>query len=101
MHNRFPYFHSPITNKTYFKMKKQLLSIFVSFIIAEVSFAQMDTVFYHTSQFTSQYGTGGGQPTVDFYKYATRFTPSIPYPCKLVKMKAWFRNCLKDRKSVV
>ena len=75
-------------------MKKQLLSIFVMFCLVSASFGQSTPVQYHTTHFTSQYGTAGAQPMVDHSKIVARFTPTIPYPCKLVKLKAWFRNCL-------
>jgi len=72
---------------------KQLFLAGTFLVLPFFSYSQTDTVFYHTNHFTSQYGSGGAQPSADFMKYATRFTPSIPYPCKLVKLKAWFRNC--------
>ena len=74
-------------------MKKQLLPVFASILLVGAAFAQTP-VQYHTNNMASQYGTSGAQPMVDHSKIVARFTPTIPYPCKLVKMKAWFRNCL-------
>ena len=75
-------------------MRKNLLSFFIVSSLLATSFAQTSAVQYHTNHFTSQYGTSGGQIQPDYSKIVVRFTPTIPYPCKLVKMKAWFRNCL-------
>lgn len=78
-------------------MKKQLLSAFILSVLVISAFAQTK-VQYHTNKFTSQYGTSGMVPSTDFSKIVTRFTPTIAYPCKLVKMKAWFRNSLNPSK---
>ena len=75
-------------------MKKHLLPGIAVLCLATFSFAQTDTVFYHTGKVRSQYGTGGAQMTPDQSKCVTRFTPNIPYPCKLVRLTSWFRNCL-------
>jgi hypothetical protein len=56
------------------------------------AFAQIDSVYYHNYVFNSQWGASGAQPSEDFYKYATRFTPPY-YPAQLVGVRAWFRNC--------
>ncbi len=72
-------------------MKKRLLALFVIGFLVKASYAQTDSVFYHHSKFKSQYGASGGYPSMDYYRYATRFTPPY-YPAQLVGLKAWFRN---------
>ena len=87
------YFCSSKT-KTKNIMRKNLFALFTALSLLATSFAQTSSVQYHTNHFTSQYGTSGAQPQTDNSKIVVRFTPTIPYPCKLVKLKAWFRNCL-------
>src|ERR1051326_2010233 len=71
-------------------MKKVLLSFFILASVS-LSFAQTDSVYYHHSVFTSQYGSNGAYPSTDYYRYVTRFTPPY-YPAQLVGVKCWFRN---------
>src|SRR5438105_452667 len=72
-------------------MKKLLLSLLVVTALFKTSHSQNDSVFYHHSIFTSQYGASGAFPSADYDRFVTRFTPPY-YPAQLVGMKAWFRN---------
>ncbi len=77
--------------KTFPACKHFLFAATFFFIFVHSSLAQVDSVFYHDGTFESQYGASGASPSVDFYRYATRFTPPY-YPAQLVGIKAWFRN---------
>src|SRR6476620_10088648 len=70
-------------------MKKILIlfSCFVLFIPA-MSEAQIDSVYYHDSQFESQWGSSTGN---DLFRLYVRVTPNT-YPATLKGIRCWFRN---------